>query len=406
MKENFSDADLAAMRGEVLAWIERDHRRRAAPIVAAAEMPPDRRKRLTAKPRLPLSKNKVVATRPTRPRAVMKVAPQRPLEISRFPLALPAGRTAGMPTEKRPGRQKGAPRPRRRPSGWWVGGTLISLLTTTVLVFLIGVYVQGWHGPVTMAIARWAPLPAATAGKNILWLDDYLADVETLRRQADRLGRPVTETSFRQQTVTRFATQAAIEGLAQRYQVTVSVDEVSNRLRQLEQQLGSAERLRSAVREDFPGWGTEQFARKLLRPYLMAKALRAKLWQDERAWEEAARRLTAIHQAVTAGTMDFADAATRANRDGSAAASGDLGYRSQAELDPAVYMQAAGLADGHVAPPLRTARGYLLIRREGSAGEGTELRLRLREIVVTPDVFFETQFNDELRRLTFRRLVP
>lgn len=277
------------------------------------------------------------------------------------------------------------------------------MLLTLVLV---GAYRWRWNNWAVVSLARVLPLPAVRADGRVYWLDDFLLDVGMLQRASVRAGRPQGDDQLRRQAFTRFIGQVAIERLAAQYQVQVGTAELDAQLQRLIQQSGSRAQFQQSIQENFSGWSVDDFSERLLRPYLQEVAVRAKLWEDPRAWEAAAVRLKFIRQSLQEGSRTFAQAAAMVNRDDSRAVGGDLGYRARGDLEAEIFAAAEKISDGEISQPLRTGGGYVLLLREEAVGEGGDLRLRLRMITVTPADYFEQRMGEILREMSIRRYVP
>ncbi|TSC76996.1 MAG: putative PPIC-type PPIASE domain protein [Parcubacteria group bacterium Gr01-1014_31] len=398
--KTFSENELSAMRREVLAWIERDRQR--PKIVAGKPAPSAVKASVPKRPTRPKKKTTTTAAAAAAP--PQKSVPRAlKLIIPRLPLALPPGRAR---RATRPPRRPAQTAKRRRRTPLLAVSIFAALVTMLFAVVLVGAYRFGWSNWAVAALARVLPLPAVDADGRVYWLDDYLRDVEMLRRSSVRTGRPQGDGELRRQAFTRFVGQAAIDRLAEQYQVQVGAAAVNAQLQQLIAQSGSRERLEQSVRENFYGWSLDDFSERLVRPYLLELAVRAKLWEDPQAWEAAAVRLKSIHQSLAEGASSFAATASEVNRDDSRAIGGDLGYRGRDDLDVQIFAAAEKISDGEVSPPMRTAQGYVLLLREESVGEGSDLRLRLRVITVTPVDYFEQRLGEILRSMNIHRYAP
>lgn len=83
---------------------------------------------------------------------------------------------------------------------------------------------------------------------------------------------------------------------------------------------------------------------------------------DEAAWAEARGRARELRERL-AGGADFGEAARQAACDGFAAKGGDLGFVHPGSIDPAMDRALWALQDGETSPPVRTIRGWHLLRR-------------------------------------------
>ena len=83
---------------------------------------------------------------------------------------------------------------------------------------------------------------------------------------------------------------------------------------------------------------------------------------NEEGWSEGKRRAEALRARIVAGA-DFGQAARDAKCDRFAEKGGDLGFVHEGSLDPAMDAAVWALGNGDVSPPVRTIRGWHLLRR-------------------------------------------
>lgn len=114
------------------------------------------------------------------------------------------------------------------------------------------------------------------------------------------------------------------------------------------------------------------FYGKNLARYVVPEAIhvrelcvRVEPWQPEPAWQKAQVDAAALREGLLHGG-DFAFAATRQKCDAFAAKGGDLGFVHKGSIDETLEKAAWALKDGEVSPPVRTLRGWHLVKREGT----------------------------------------
>jgi peptidyl-prolyl cis-trans isomerase C len=88
----------------------------------------------------------------------------------------------------------------------------------------------------------------------------------------------------------------------------------------------------------------------------------------EDGWEKGRRQAGELRERLVKGA-DFGDAAREAKCDTFAAQGGDLGFVHKGSLDPAMEEPLWALEDGGVSQPVRTIRGWHLLRRVESRPE-------------------------------------
>ncbi|MEO5365838.1 MAG: SurA N-terminal domain-containing protein [Magnetococcus sp. WYHC-3] len=121
--------------------------------------------------------------------------------------------------------------------------------------------------------------------------------------------------------------------------------------------------------------------------------------------DAALQRITGLHQRITAGELDFAQAAREYSEDSSAAAGGDLGYFARGIMVPAFEMMAFNLEALEISEPVKSPFGYHLIQLLERRGGETrpldavreEIRAQLQADKAVDAVYAaSTQVEDQL----------
>lgn len=408
--QEFSDQELAAMRQEVLRWIEQHGRpQEPTPSDGEPKAGPQKSARRTvrrtskAAPKpavVPVAA--AVAPQGTAPhrsvRAVTTVASPRS-----EPAAVVAPQRVALPQAGRVLVRRVLAR--QRP---WVLTALAAAAggSGAIVVSLVGIYGWGWSGNFSRGLAGVLPLPAAYAGGAMLSLDDFFQDVDVMTTVYRSSGKPRESSAVRAAVVARFSDQVALRRLAQRSGVTVPEAEVEGALQYLISQAGSAAAFEQQVAATFPRWTIGDFRSKLLAPYILRQAVFQKLFGAAGTWEAAEQQAKKIRQMIRSGETSFAQAAAQFNPAGSGAPDGDIGYRGLADLEENVYAQLVRLERGEVSEPIRTARGYSLMQPVERFGEPDQVQFRLREILILPAVNLEELVAREQGLMGVKRLVP
>lgn len=90
--------------------------------------------------------------------------------------------------------------------------------------------------------------------------------------------------------------------------------------------------------------------------------VRVEPWAPEDGWKKGEQQAAALRAKLVKGE-DFARAAREAKCDSFAEKGGDLGFVHQGSMDPPLDRALWALKDGGVSPPVRTIRGWHLVRR-------------------------------------------
>jgi parvulin-like peptidyl-prolyl isomerase len=90
--------------------------------------------------------------------------------------------------------------------------------------------------------------------------------------------------------------------------------------------------------------------------------VRVEPWAPEGGWNEGEQRAAELRTRLLKGG-DFGRAAQEAKCDRFAEQGGDLGFVHQGSIDPAMDQVLWALRDGEISPPVRTLRGWHLVRR-------------------------------------------
>lgn len=90
--------------------------------------------------------------------------------------------------------------------------------------------------------------------------------------------------------------------------------------------------------------------------------VRVEAWASEDQWKEGQRQTLELRARLIQGS-DFAQAARDAKCDVFAQKGGDLGFVHKDSIDPAMDQALWALEDGEISAPVRTIRGWHLVRR-------------------------------------------
>jgi peptidyl-prolyl cis-trans isomerase C len=151
-----------------------------------------------------------------------------------------------------------------------------------------------------------------------------------------------------------------------RYIEVIERPELSKRLTQAE----LSTRLREPTREEALAHYRANPARYVVggSAHVQELCVRVDPSSAEDGWAEGRRQAAELRERLLKGA-DFGDAAREAKCDTFAAQGGDLGFVHRGSLDPAMEEALWGLEDGGVSQPVRTIRGWHLLRRVESRPE-------------------------------------
>ncbi len=159
----------------------------------------------------------------------------------------------------------------------------------------------------------------------------------------------------------KFDALLAANGLDRaRYREVIERPELSRRLVEAE----VAARLAPPTRDQALAHYRANPSRYVVGPSVHAQELcvRVEPWAGEDQWKDAERRATELRERSRHGA-DFGQAAREAKCDQFAEKGGDLGFVHRGSIDPALDQALWALEDGAVSAPVRTIRGWHLIRR-------------------------------------------
>jgi parvulin-like peptidyl-prolyl isomerase len=327
-----------------------------------------------------------------------------PAPDSRTPeAAKPApSEVAGKPVET-----GAAPRDLRRRWFWFAGGFTLVI----VAVFAVGIYSLKWDGGVTRIMTEVVPYPAAIVDGHVIRYADFMEDVRTLERFYDTERERAapgsqfpTEEEIRARVLDRLVTDRLAVGLAARYGVAVTSEDVKDTYTGtiLDQAaLGTAAgRARAEARaeetlERLYNLTPSQFKSKILYPFLVRQRLEAAVASDEKLNADRIAKAQKAHDDIKSGSP-FAEVAAAVSDDPTVVETGgDRGWIGRGILPAEVEAVAFSLKKGDLAGPVKSPFGWHVIQvTDTESKDGEVSRVRLKEVIVRPvrlDDFLEAQ---------------
>src|SRR3989344_1284268 len=367
--------DVSRLRAAVLKWIDSPKQpEKKIPLKKAA---------VTAKKNA-FEKKPTAPLRPTLPPVVPKVT--LPKKISPI-VELP----------KKPSRP-----PRRKTN---LKKILLGLVLITVVILIIAgaaLYV-GLVNPVSLAVARVIPYPAAVVNYSVLPYNEWHRQVASLqnfyRQEASNVPEvPIpTKEELGSHILNRMIEVALLKSLADTYGITVSEDELERQLQNIASQIGSPTLLEEQLLELY-GWTQDEFKHQILHPLILRNKLKLATTLDERINQVAKDQAQAILEEVRRSPASFAQFAEQYSEDVSGTNGGDLGYFSRGDMVPEFEQVAFKLAPGQISDVIKTQFGYHIIKVEEQLTDDTNAltQVRARHILIRSKDF--DQYVEELKK--------
>jgi len=263
---------------------------------------------------------------------------------------------------------------------------IIALLTA-------GIYVLNWEQPNIKKIAGWLPYPAGFVNQQVVWLDDYWSDLDTLKffySYQVSLGNykeMPSEQSLKDTAWERLSSLIVVSQIAQEYGITVTPEEVSQEIDQIVKETGDIEAVQKNLFEYYR-WDIDTFSDKVVYPYLLEQKVIDAIGKNEEISREAEQKANEVLDKVKADPNSFADFASQYSDDiATAEAGGDLGYFNRGVMVPEFEDAVFALEPGEISDVVKTQFGYHIIMLEEKAVDNDDpgnIQVKARHILIVP----------------------
>ena len=285
------------------------------------------------------------------------------------------------------------------------GGALILIF---VLIALFVTYVFRVDSPVSRAVQKVLPMPAAIVGWSLVPVADVETRVDAVRyfhenqdfaKHGVRIDFTTSDGQKREQLIRREVLNKAIENtvireLAADAGLIVSSEELEKATDSLRQENDEGESSVDVYARRY-GWTPYDLAEHVVLPELYRQKVENDFYKSNPASGAQRQKIDAAY-AAAAGGQDFADVAKEYSEGLVGPDGGRVGLLSRATLDPILEEVVYGLSIGEISTVTETPTGLHIFRLEGIQEDplsGEELR-DLSHIVVNKTTF--SDFLDQI----------
>ena len=253
--------------------------------------------------------------------------------------------------------------------------------------FGVGAYKLGWDNKLANAAVRILPFPAAIMSNgHLVTFSNWKFEVLALRQLNTKQAGSYDEVTVENDVLDKLINEKIVSDLAHQFKVKMTKEDLSQKMTELETQIGGKEELATKVKEYF-GWDIKTFENRVLRADTLRALLEKKLSTDDKALAEAETKIKSIKADIESGKITFEDAAKQYSIDTSSGENGgELGFFPRGvmvkEFEDAVF----SLEKGKVSEPVKTQYGYhliLLVDKKAADGDAAE-QVSAKHILIAP----------------------
>jgi len=160
---------------------------------------------------------------------------------------------------------------------------LVIVLVGGVVAAGAAMYVGRSDGPIVHAIIRTVPVPAARVGEHTILYSEYLEELDTMRtflasEAAKEQGIEISfDATLEENIYEKLVNAAALEDVAQRYEISVTDVELLGFFDEVAQAASSTQTDIGTYLLETYGWNEEEFRQNVLRPALLEQKISAQL---------------------------------------------------------------------------------------------------------------------------------
>lgn len=276
---------------------------------------------------------------------------------------------------------------------------IVAILILTAFILIIdiwGMYQKNWHDGFSLSIAKIFRLPAGSVNNKKIELADYLNDLKILNTALTKGregidGRLATADELSARIFNRLVTIALINEELNRYQATLSNEDLNQEIQKIIDQFDDINQTKEAIKNLY-NLNLNQFKNNVLRPLLAKDKLQEIITQDESLTiNQTAKSKTeeALKLAKEPG-VDFAVLASQYTEDEAGInTGGDLGWVSPGELAPELEEVLFTLPNNTVYDQIiKNKSGYHLIKVEQKLTnlDDGRISIKARQILIKVDV--------------------
>lgn len=269
---------------------------------------------------------------------------------------------------------------------------VLGLVSTVVLAVLVcGAIVffgvkKVSHNPTILKAANMLGMSAAEINGSKVSYNDYITDVETLKKFYAAQGSefpPVSDQEISDMTLSRLIANNLIEQLANQYNVQVSENDVETKKQELLKSFQTQAQIEEQLQKNY-GWSFDTYVQKVIRPLVREQKLQEAFSANtnpalndfskdevrashilfatkDKDAEAVKKQAEAVLARIKKGE-DFAKLAKEFGSDGTKEFGGDLGWFGRGDMVKEFEDAAFAMQKGQVSELVKTEFGYHIVK--------------------------------------------
>src|SRR3989339_223604 len=242
-------------------------------------------------------------------------------------------------------------------------------LIKTIIIFIVflfilataGIYLGGWKSQPARALSRVIFYPAAYVNGQVIYVHDYLDDLNALERYYLRQGTAFEADDLKQQVIDSLTEKKVLEQLALNADIQVSDEELKQQLDYLSASKEGGENPADLIKELY-NWMPEQYLEKVLQPLMLAQKLEENYYQTVSQSADLKEALAGYLAEIKDNPARFEEIASSINDDDTGLAGGDLGWFTIGDTVPEFELQLLEMSVGEVSEVVETRYGLHIIK--------------------------------------------
>ena len=273
---------------------------------------------------------------------------------------------------------------------------LLLIAISSIGVFAAGLYRFNWDNEASRIFTRYVPLPVAVVGKQVVAFGDFFARRDAYEHLTDQAA------GSEQQAILRDLIQdKMIDQMLKQKGIRVSQNEIDAQFNYLMRKYQASGSPDDEIRSLF-AWSVDEFKKYLVVPEVKKAKLATWLASEHK---DAVARVNEAKAAIA--SSDFISAAKEKSDDvTSKYIGGDLGLRTEAELEPWLAAAVKNLQVKEISEPIPAPDGFHIIQVANRIDREIPVRVQISHILIKgPDVEeYVTAQEKDFRILIFRKL--
>jgi len=275
----------------------------------------------------------------------------------------------------------------------------VAFIAIAIITVGVGIFRFGWTGTVVNAFQSVVPYPVAVVEWRLVSKSEFEDRFRAFKQSVEQnqefdFSDPANAELVEQQKhelLDRMIELRLEDVLASRMGITVSDEEISGELAQLQQQTGLGEEELETLVSNMYGWTVPRFVEVVLVPQLREQKLQSEIVKNTEINKEAFDSIKSVEQRLNDGE-DFGQLAEELSQDTqSAPLGGDLGWAPRGLYVPEFETAAFALEPGQRTEIITTPFGYHIaemIEKGTDEDTGAE-QFHIRHILIASKDFYQ-----------------